>query len=570
MRDLLKLSSAVFAALALAAGQASAHFIFVVPGPGADKAKVIMSETLTPDEAVDSELISKTTLEVRGADGSDTKVLLSNKKEHSFGIVVPGDGVRVVHGDLVYGVEDHGPKPFLLTYHPKTILGNPFDSKTTLGEKTAKAEIVASGKPGAVVFQVLFAGKPAAAAKATVVFPDGKEKAVTTDADGKTPAFTEAGRFGVWARCVEPGSGEMNGKAYTESRHYPTLVLDVAGGDLGQAQPAAAAVNGGASRPEIAAKPALQNVVPSTYPNMPEKTSSFGAAAADGWVYVYGGHTAPTHHYDVNAVSGKFHRLKLDGGKTWEPLESGTALQGMNIVSHGGKIYRVGGMQPRNKVGDKEDNYSISDVVVFDPATQKWTNLTPLPEPRSSHDIVAFGDKLLVLGGWNMKGTAGGNEWPKNALMLDLSASTPQWTSIPQPFQRRALIAAVHDSKVFVIGGFDEHDDPTLEVNIFDPAKSEWTKGPDIPGRSRFGFAPAACTLDGKLYVSVMDGSMYRLDDAGKKWEPVAKTTPRIVHRLIPHNGQILVLGGADRGGNFDLVELVKPEAAPIAQGRAD
>ena len=123
---------------------------------------------------------------------------------------------------------------------------------------------------------------------------------------------------------------------------------------------------------------------------------------------------------------------------------------------------------------------------------------------------------------------------------------------------------------MYVIGGFDENDDPTLAVEIYDPATNAWSAGPALPGRSRHGFAPAACTLDGKLYVSVMDGTMYRLDDAGKRWDSVAKTTPRIVHRLIPYKGEILVLGGADRGGNFDLVELVKPEPAPIVEGRAD
>src|SRR5688500_5402038 len=70
---------------------ASAHFIFVVPEPGAEKAKVILSETLEADEDVDVKLIAKTDLAVRGADGDETKVLLGeNSAGHAFSIPLPG------------------------------------------------------------------------------------------------------------------------------------------------------------------------------------------------------------------------------------------------------------------------------------------------------------------------------------------------------------------------------------------------------------------------------------------------------------------------------------------------
>jgi N-acetylneuraminic acid mutarotase len=534
-----------------AATTASAHFVFVVPEPGAEKAKVILSETLEADEDVDVKLIAKTDLAVRGADGAETKVLLGeNSAGHAFSIPLPGDGQRVVHGKLVLGVQKRGEgKAFLLVYHPKTVLGDPFNSKTTLGEK-AKAEIVANGKPGAVVFQALLDGKPAAGTKATVVLPDGKEKELTLDAQGRTEPLPGTGRFGVWARCVEAAAGE------SETRHYPTLVIDVSAAEAAQAQPAAANVTAAPEKADAA----LLKPVASKYPKLPEAASSFGAASADGWLYVYGGHIAPTHHYDTQAVSGKFHRLKLDGGTAWEPLEGGPGLQGMNLVAHGGKIYRVGGMRPLNKPGEKADNHSVADVARFDPAIGKWEPLPSLPEPRSSHDVVVLDDKLYALGGWNMKGAASGNTWPKAAVVLALSSANPQWTNVEQPFARRALIAAVHAGKIYVIGGFDEHDDPSLEVDVFDPARGTWAKGPALSGRSRNGFAPAACVFDDKLYVSVMDGSLLRLNEAANRWDVVAKTTPRIVHRLVPHGAEILVIGGADRGGNFDLVESVTPE----------
>jgi hypothetical protein len=70
--------------------------------------------------------------------------------------------------------------------------------------------------------------------------------------------------------------------------------------------------------------------------------------------------------------------------------------------------------------------------------------------------------------------------------------------------------------------------------------------------------------VGGRLYVSVADGTLYRLDTTGKAWEKVAATTPRIVHRLAAHGGEILVVGGAAKGDNLDLIEAVRgPATAP-------
>ena len=83
----------------------------------------------------------------------------------------------------------------------------------------------------------------------------------------------------------------------------------------------------------------------------------------------------------------------------------------MNLVAHRGKIYRVGGMQPRNRPGDPQDVRSVADVARFDPARRQWEALPPLPSPRSSHDVVMLGDRMMVVGGWWLKGKEG-TDWP--------------------------------------------------------------------------------------------------------------------------------------------------------------
>jgi uncharacterized GH25 family protein len=57
---------------------------------------------------------------------------------------------------------------------------------------------------------------------------DDTKAKLTTDAKGLTPPIGEAGRYGAWARFTEAKAGEIDGKKYTETRHYATLVFDVA------------------------------------------------------------------------------------------------------------------------------------------------------------------------------------------------------------------------------------------------------------------------------------------------------------------------------------------------------
>lgn len=327
-----------------------------------------------------------------------------------------------------------------------------------------------------------------------------------------------------------------DGKVYAETRNYARVVFDVA-----QVVPATASGSSAVTR----------------FATLPEATAAFGAVVSDGWLYVYGGHIAPTHSYSTAAVSGRFFRLKLADGKTWEDLPSGPPMQGMNLAAYKGSIYRIGGMEPHNQPGEKSATFSTSDCARFNPKTMKWEPLPPLPEPRSSHDVVVIGDKLIVVGGWTLKGEQP-SVWLDTLEILDLSAKKPAWKTAKQPFKRRALIAAAYSGKMYVLGGFDEHDKVVRNVSIYDPASGDWSEGPTLPGGAATdGFAPAACVHDGKLYVSVADGGLYRLDESRQHWEKAGQATPRVAQRIVSDGKKILVLGGADKGKNSDLVEAV-------------
>ncbi|MFO0807518.1 MAG: hypothetical protein U0746_02750 [Gemmataceae bacterium] len=512
-------------ALVVATAAARAHFVLIVPDakvPG--KVAVVFSDTLGPDESVEIAKIAGLKLTCR--DVTDAATAVEHKTEsHALTAMLPGKGPRLVSGRVEYGVMQRGDdKPFLLVYHPKALVGG---SSATLGE-SAPVELVPAGEPGQPRLRFLAAGKPVADVEVTIMKTDGPSEKVKTDKDGRTPVLSIVGRYGAWAKHSEAKSGELGGKKYAEVRHYATLVADA---------PAA-----------------------SKYPPLPEAVSSLGAIVSDGYLYVHGGHAGRTHTYSTETASGKFHRLKLAGGTAWEELPGGPGLQGMNLAAHGGKIYRVGGMQPRNKPGEKSDNHSVADCARFDPATRTWEAMPPLPEGRSSHELVTCGDLLVVVGGWVMKGSAE-PVWPQTALVMDLAAAKPEWKAVPQPFQRRALTAAAVSGKVYVCGGLTDAEmtATTRRVDVFDPKTGAWSKGPDFPGAEGTGFSPAACEQNGKLVLSTSDGLVHRMN--GATWELVGTVSlPRRVHRLVADGPTLLAIGGASREGNVRAVEAVVPQ----------
>jgi hypothetical protein len=204
---------------------AHAHFPFIVPDGKGESAKVVFSDNLEPDTAVNIEKIGNTKLTLRDAAGKDS-ALEWKKGDGFYAVNLPGRGDRVVYGVTDYGVLQKGDdKPFKLAYFPKAVIGNP--SAKPIGEKYA-LEVAAEAGSGKVRFRVLAAGKPVADSETTVLLPGGEKKAVKTDKEGYTPGFEGAGRYAVYARQVEVKEGEHAGKKYSEIRNYATLVCDVA------------------------------------------------------------------------------------------------------------------------------------------------------------------------------------------------------------------------------------------------------------------------------------------------------------------------------------------------------
>jgi N-acetylneuraminic acid mutarotase len=296
------------------------------------------------------------------------------------------------------------------------------------------------------------------------------------------------------------------------------------------------------------------------YPALPEKVTSFGAAILDGRLYIYGGHTGRAHAYDRDAQGCTLRRLDLRNPKAWETMVEGPGLQGLALVADGAKLYRLGGFTAKNQKGEDQDLWSQADVASYDPDQNRWLDLSPMPEPRSSFDAAVLDHKIYAVGGWKLAGDAD-EQWHTKAWVLDVSAGNPQWQPIPDPpFQRRALAVAAFDGKVFVIGGMPREGEPSKRVDIYDPQTQQWSQGPTLQGEAMDGFGPAAFATGGRLYVSTYGGLLQRLADDGQSWQTVARLErARFFHRMLPlSDTQLILVGGASmEAGKFDQIDVV-------------
>jgi hypothetical protein len=521
--------------------EASAHYLWIVAKPeGQSKAvEVCFSESASPD---DPELLKKfSDLKViavsRGRDGVKRQEVPLTPNDASLTGTLPEGMSAPLTAQKTYGVVSRGGETFLLKYFAKTYPGVLPGSWTAVNDlETAALEITPKLIGTELALEVTWQGKPAAGDQVTIEGPGLEEKLQgNTDEQGvfrcRLPA---SGLVSIRARHQEMVPGTFGGKKYDSIRHYATLALQYS-------VPTVVAVN-------------------RALPPLPKGVTSFGAAVAGDAAYVYGGHFGDAHHYSSEGQSNEFWRLLLKSGRSsWESLPSGPNLTGLAMVSHEGKLYRLGGFTAKNSEQEEQDLWSQDGFAMFDPSTGKWTDLIPLPEPRSSHDAAMLQGKLYIVGGWNMAGR-GNTRWHDTAWACDLEQTNLTWTPLPKPpFHRRALSLAAHDGKLYVLGGMQESGKPTTQVDIYDPSSHSWSVGPSLIGGGMEGFGNASFPWDGRLVATTISGSVQQLSDDGKRWNIIGQLAqPRFFHRqLVTPSGELLILGGASmQTGKTNSVEV--------------
>lgn len=157
-------------------------------------------------------------------------------------------------------------------------------------------------------------------------------------------------------------------------------------------------------------------------------------------------------------------------------------------VAEGGKIYVIGGTRNRAPVGDVDE---------YDPKTDSFRPLPPLPRTMDHGAGGAYDGKLFVAGG-----RAGGIGAHTGRLdVFDLA--TGRWSEGPaMPTSRAGTAAAMLDGRLYVFGGEGNASNPPtrlfVDVEVYDVAGRAWRRlTPMDPPRHGMG----AAALGARIYV---------------------------------------------------------------------
>lgn len=514
-----------------------AHFMWLtVETPSSDKptAHVYFSESPEPDDPALLKRLGDVSVKTLSSDGKVSKTELKLGEESLTATLPESDALHVL--SHTYGTFSRGGPTMLLNYRCKTgpVLGHQTWQQNS--RELLDLDLVPQRDGKEIQVKVYWKGEPASGVQVVAVDPNFQDYEMETDKTGvvSIPA-SDAGRYTFRARVIEEKAGKYKDTDYSAARYYTTLVLPV--------------------------EEEARILVGKQLPVVPKPVASFGAATIGTDLYMYGGAMGTAHSYDNTTQGDTLWKLNLKKPGGWENLSQGPRLQGLAMVSHDGKLYRVGGFTAKNEVGEDHDLWSQTSFASYDPKSGEWTDLSPLPEPRSSHDAAVIGDTLYVVGGWNMQGPDN-TMWHTTAWSCDLSSEQKEWKELPHPpFKRRALSLAAHNGQLYCVGGMQESGGPTREVSVFNPDKGTWSEGPTLPGeKSLAGFGSSSFATGDELYVSTIEGKLFRLSTDGKAWQRVGDLErARFFHRMLPvSDSQLLFVGGANMGiGKFEEVEIV-------------
>ncbi|MEL7496548.1 MAG: kelch repeat-containing protein [Planctomycetota bacterium] len=566
----------VFTSLILCfVAQASAHFIWVYEEDG--KVKVVFGEGLEPDQA---QFLS-------GLSGMKAFTLHDGTfKPVEFEKQVDGDegwfeATTADLGQLVevacpYGVFGRGDKQMFLDYSAKYMSLSYGESMLNSGKPSSKLtlDIVPTFTDGKLSAVAYFKGMPAQDVEVQLESVDTDSATLKTDDTGKVSLQTSS-RYVIRAKHVVEEAGEVDGKKFSERRYYCTIVLDVAGANDGKTNSETTAD----SAEESQAVTIALKKVDSKFADFPKGMTSFGATVLDNSVYVIGGKSGKAHSYAKSYQNRNVYRLNLDGSNDeWEVAGDNLGLQGLAIVGHAGKVYRIGGLEARNKEGDDHDLHSIREFLAFDPIKKSWTKLPELPEGRSSFDACVAGNHVFVVGGWTMAGEED-SVWADTVLKFDLSNADSKWEEIEAPFRTRALAVRAHGDQLVVIGGIQETGGPTGAVHFFDLKTNKWSDGPDVPSEGGMkAFGCSAVSLDENLLVSTYDGGIFQLNagdqDGEKSWSKVHQLEAgRFFHQMLPvGESKFALVGGShmEHGSHMEVevYEVVKKAEKKVANAK--
>jgi N-acetylneuraminic acid mutarotase len=180
---------------------------------------------------------------------------------------------------------------------------------------------------------------------------------------------------------------------------------------------------------------------------------------AGGWNHFDARTRDTLEAFDVDAPSGS----------QWSTKRSmGTPRYGAAVGAIGGKLYVAGGLNANTGWGNNV-------LEAYDPATDTWSVKTPMPTARGFAATVVLDGRLYVMGGTDYPGG------PGPAVIRDVvevyDPVTDAWSSLlPLPAPRSGAAGAVVDGRIYLFGGTDGTAAVATSFR-YSPSEVAWLSG---------------------------------------------------------------------------------------------
>jgi N-acetylneuraminic acid mutarotase len=291
-------------------------------------------------------------------------------------------------------------------------------------------------------------------------------------------------------------------------------------------------------------------------------------ATEDSWTTL---EPSPSDSYmDAAALDGKIYCIGGENFRydpetnTWTEIAPLPTFNGWGaVVACQNKIYLIGGS---------------ADVPtqVYDPATDTWENRTSIPTTRSQLQANVVDGKIYVIGGQIPSPLYVINPSSSNDVYDPETDSWSQMAPIPTPVMGYA--SAVLDNKIYIISGGHEGSsadyEPINQVQIFDPAANQWINGTSLPTGVCYARACATTGLSAPKRIYVIGGTTnyyghydVSVIDLNQVYDPTTDTwttctsmpTPRCELEAAVVNDEIYAIGGRKEDNSLVVNEKYTP-----------
>jgi N-acetylneuraminic acid mutarotase len=223
------------------------------------------------------------------------------------------------------------------------------------------------------------------------------------------------------------------------------------------------------------------------------------------------------------------------------------ATNGAGVI--GGKIYLSGGVSGSKSFHD--------DLLMYDPAANRWTRKSYMPNTSVGGVTGVINDKLYVATSCHHEDCAPNSE---SSALYRYDPATDTWDRLATPpHSPRYSMAGVIGGKFYVVSSGN--------LDVYDPTTNTWTSRASMPSPR---WAAGGSALGAKLYViggyrvnpdgrinEVRSVAVY--DRSTNTWTnqkplPTARSYVPAIRVLFKGRGRVEVIGGSRPGNNLQYI----------------